>query len=291
VHAFEGAALATFRAAKQASAITVLDVASAHEEYVKVLRTEDVSSCSFSLDRVRAERSLADFLFAPSEYVVHCLVRNGVPRDRIITIPYGVDESTFSYGRRRSDGTFRVLFVGQIGTRKGVKYLIDAWRNIGLQRAELVLVGEPDRVGKRLLSDLPGSCRWIGSVPKHEVHEWFSKCDAFVFPTLAEAWGLVVTEAMATGLPVVTTTECGAAVRDGRDGFVVPAGSVEALEEKLRLLYKNRDLCTEMGKSGRALVEQRYTWAHYHRRLADAYRWILHGEDPQKVETQDITRP
>jgi alpha-maltose-1-phosphate synthase len=284
VHAFEGAALATFQAAKRASVTTILDVPSAHEHYIEILRAEERVPRRYSLDRVREERRLADFLFAPSSYVVTCLVENGVPRERIVMIPYGVDESTFTRADRKRDATFRVLFVGQIGARKGVKYLLQAWQTLNLRNAELVLVGQPDAFGKPLVRDLPQSCRWVGSVPKHEVHTWFQCCDAFVFPTLAEAWGLVVTEAMAAGLPVVTTTQCGAAVRDGRDGFIVPARSAEALKEKLLLLYENRDLCRAMGSNGRALVEERYTWNHYHSRIADAYRSILCGDDLSTIE-------
>jgi glycosyltransferase involved in cell wall biosynthesis len=287
VHAFEGAALATFKAAKEASVTTVLDVPSAHEEYVEILRTQERSPRTVSLNRVHEERRLADFLFAPSKYVVNCLLKNGVPRDRIVVVPYGVDESTFSHMNRKRDGTFRVLFVGQIGARKGVKYLLEAWKSLNLQRAELILVGQPDRFGRQLLSDRPPSCRWVGQVPKHEVHWWFRHCDAFVLPTLADAWGLVVSEAMASGLPVVTTTQCGAVVRDGRDGFVVPAGSVDVLAEKLRRLYEDRVLCAEMGSSGRALVERRYTWRHYHLRIAQAYRSILEGADPRGIEAED----
>jgi glycosyltransferase involved in cell wall biosynthesis len=287
VHAFEGAALATFQAAKQASVTTVLDVASAHEEYLEILRTEEREPTPYSLDRVREERRLADFLFAPSAYVVACLVKNGVSRKRIVMIPYGADEATFARVDQRCDGTFRVLFVGQIGARKGVKYLLEAWRRLDLQRAELILVGQPDAFGQRLLNDRPQSCRWVGAVPTHAVHEWFQHSDAFVLPTLAEGSALVVFEAMASSLPVITTAQCGAVVRDGRDGFIVPARSIGALEEKLRQLYADRHLSREMGSSGRALVEERYTWRHYHSRIAAAYRLILRGEHPRNIEQAD----
>ncbi len=284
VHAFEGSALATLRAAKERGATTVLDVASAHEYALRALREEGaVGAPSGTRPRVREERELANYLFAPSEYVVRCLLDNGVAAERIVRIPYGVNPEQFVPMDGRPDGKFRVLFVGQIGLRKGVRYLLEAWRRLDLPDAELILVGAADADGRRALQEYAGCYTWVGQVPKYEVQRWFQRSDVFAFPSLSEGSALVTYEAMAAGLPVVTTASAGAVVRDGADGFVVPTCDVDALCGKLAYLYEHREARREMGANGRGLIESRYTWSHYRQRVAAAYRAILEGRDPQEA--------
>lgn len=284
VHAFEGSALATLRAAKECGVATVLDVAGAHEHYLQILREEGVVGVpAGARSCVREERELADYLFAPSELVVRCLLDNGVPAEKILKIPYGVNPEQFVPIGERPDGKFRVLFVGQIGLRKGVRYLLEAWRRLGLPDAELVLVGAADADGRRILRAYAGCYTWAGQVPKYEVHRWFQRSDVFAFPSLSEGSALVTYEAMAAGLPVVTTASTGAVVRDGVDGFVVPTCDVDALCGKLLYLYEHPVARREMGGNARRLIESEYTWRHYRRRVAAAYHAILEGRGPQEA--------
>src|SRR5262249_61552958 len=80
------------------------------------------SSSSPITARVRGERELADWLLAPSEFVIRCLCEHGVPRERIVSLPYGVDPDAFRPAPApRRDGVVRILFVGRVGLRKGVR--------------------------------------------------------------------------------------------------------------------------------------------------------------------------
>jgi glycosyltransferase involved in cell wall biosynthesis len=274
VHAFEGSALETFRSARRLGLATVLDVASAHERYRAVLGE---SAPRGSLWRIRAERDLADVIFAPSDYAIECLLEHGVAAEKILKLPYGVDHLRFSpAGRSRNDeDPFRVLYVGSIGIRKGLRYLLEAWRTLGLANAELILIGQPDDAGREILREFRGHYYWHGESPKYAVDQWFKKSDVFVLPSLSDSWGLVVTEAMATGLPVVTTLTTGAPVRDGIDGFVVPPGDASALADRIKFLYEHPDARRDMGLRGRELVARAYTWTHYRARITSAYRSIL----------------
>jgi glycosyltransferase involved in cell wall biosynthesis len=273
VHAFEGSGLATFRSAKRLGITTVLDVSSTYE-YLRALG--DLGSRD-NPARARAERELADIIFAPSDYAIQCLVEHGVTRERISKIPYGVDHIRFSPApeHRTSNGDFRALYVGAINRPKGVRYLLEAWRSLALRNAELVLVGQPDSAGRKILREFEGHYRWIGSVPKYAVHEWFQKSDALILPSLAEGSALVTYEALASGLPVVTTPNSGSVVRDGTDGFVVAPRDVRALGERIRFLYENPGARREMGVRGRELVASSYTWEHYRARIVSAYDSIL----------------
>lgn len=283
VHAFEGGCLATLQAARRLDLATVLDVPSAHEFFLEAEAQEKGRPPRLPPLDVCGERELADYLLAPSDHVVECLTRAGVEAGRIVKIPYGVDPSVFRPpAEPRSATPFRVLFVGQIGLRKGVRYLLEAWRRLALRDAELMLVGEPDAAGRKLLREYAGSYRWLGLVPQHEVHRWFQQSSVFVFPSLAEGSARVTYEAMASGLPLVTTSNSGSVMRDGVDGVLVPARDVDALCRTLKLLYEHPEVGTQMGFKARELIEQRYTWRHYRRRLAAVYRAI---PDRQQVHT------
>jgi glycosyltransferase involved in cell wall biosynthesis len=270
VHAFEGTALATFRAARSAGKRTILDVPSAHERFMAVEGRQ-------AQQRVVQERQLADVLLAPSDYVVTCLVEAGVPEHRIRKIPYGVDPGTFRRAAPRTDELFRAVFVGRIGRRKGVADLLEAWRRLGLEQAELLLVGEADEEGRRLLRRYQGLYRFVGPHPKHEVHRFFAQSDVFVFPSLAEGSAYVTYEALASELPVVTTPNSGSVARDGVDGFLVPARDVDAIAERLALLHADPALRRRMGANGRQLIERQYTWRHYHERVSQVHRGLLDG--------------
>jgi glycosyltransferase involved in cell wall biosynthesis len=273
VHAFEGSALATLQAARSVGVRTVLDVPSAHERYMAV-------EGGSPQPRIAKERLLADVLLAPSDFVVACLAEAGIPMSRIVKVPYGVDPSVFRRDRAlRGDDLFRAVFVGRIGRRKGVSYLLEAWRRLALSRAELLLVGEADEEGRRLLERYKGCYRYLGPCPKHEVQRFFQQSDVFVFPSLAEGSALVTYEALASELPIITTPNSGSVARDGIDGFLVPAGDVDAIAERLALLHAEPAVRRAMGARGRDLIEQHYTWRHYRRRIRQLHCRIL-GVEP-----------
>src|SRR5581483_3347351 len=195
VHAFEGSGLHTLQAARRLGAVAALDVPSAHEYYLQVLREGEgnIDERWFGSirARVRAERQVADWLFAPSAYVKQCLTQNGVPESRIVPIPYGADATRFKPRETErqlssSRSPFRALFVGQLTTRKGIRYLLEAWKSLDLPNSELVVAGGRSGVAPALLKQCHGTCRLIGNVPWHTVHELFESADVFVFPTLAE---------------------------------------------------------------------------------------------------------
>jgi glycosyltransferase involved in cell wall biosynthesis len=231
--------------------------------------------------RVREEREVADHIFVPSEFVAICLLENGVPAAKLVRIPYGADPDRFTQAENPPGQRPRVLFVGLIGVRKGVRYLLDAWALAELDReAELVLAGPVDAAGRELLRTHAGRFTWAGQLPRHEIHRVFASADIFAFPSLCEGSAYVVYEAMATGLPVVTTPNAGSVVRDGVDGYVVSPRDVKGLADRLTLLIRNADQRRRMGLVARRSVVERYTWRHYHQRVRTAYAAILGGRDP-----------
>jgi glycosyltransferase involved in cell wall biosynthesis len=165
-----------------------------------------------------------------------------------------------------------------------VRYLLEAWRRLGLRDAELVLIGQPDQGGREILREFQGLYEWRGAVPKYAVEECFKSGDVLVLPSLSDSWGLVVTEAMACGIPAIVTANTGAPVRDEVDGFVVAPGDSAELEERILFLYEHASIRKEMGVRAREHVVRAYTWGHYRAGIANAYNAILSGNTVQVEE-------
>lgn len=224
--------------------------------------------------RVENELELAKAVLVPSQFVARQLDESGVRRTKVIVIPYGVNLAAFrprsDEGRRADESDMSCLYVGQISHRKGVHVLLDAARLLCGMAVTFQLVGP--LVSPEVLDALPENVRWVGRTPHQGVAEAMRAADVFVLPSLEDAYGLVVVEAMASGLPVVVTEQVGAseAIRQGREGFIVPAGDPMALAGAIRRLAESEELRGRMGRTGRETAERRHSWADYGNRVLAA---------------------
>jgi glycosyltransferase involved in cell wall biosynthesis len=228
---------------------------------------------------VNADLEAADLVVVNSDFVKQTLIASGrVNRERIAVLYFGVDTQRFSPSptqRNPAHTPFTILFVGGIDFRKGVLYLLEAFRQLGLPDARLVLIGP--------IADIPieryrGLYEHVPSVPLPQLVDWYRRASVFVFPSLAEGSARVNFLAMACGVPVITTPESGSVVRDGIDGFVIPARDVDALANRIRLLYRQRERVVAMGFEGRQRVLTDFTWSHYETRILKLYEEVHRGE-------------
>jgi glycosyltransferase involved in cell wall biosynthesis len=277
---WNGHCLDGLKKAKSLGITTIVVRASSHmltqmellkEEYDKHGLTRQIELQEM-IDRSVEEYGHADYIQVPSEFVKRSFLDRGFSEDRLIEVPFGVDSSVFKPADI-SDSEFRLLFVGRIGLRKGVQYLLEAWKRLSLPGAELLLIGNVEPGFEKILQpyrDLPGLA--LTGFVKDPV-EQFARSSLFVFPSIEEGSALVTYEAMASSLPVLTTFNSGSLVRDGIDGFIVPIRDVDALCEKIETLYKDRKLAGEMGRSAREFIAQ-YTWERHSRTLAGYFGGI-----------------
>jgi glycosyltransferase involved in cell wall biosynthesis len=230
-------------------------------------------------EHLSEECLLADYCLVQSWANVDALMKIGIPASKIILLSLGVDtERFYPPVAPRSVSPFRVLFVGQIALRKGLQYLLEAWKQLNIPDAELVLAGyvNKDDGGIELLASYQGYYKWLGFVLE-ELPQVYQSADVFVLPSLSEGASMATIEALSSGLPCITTKNVGCVLRDGMEGFVVPIGDIGSLKHRIRQLYDDPELRQRMGGVARARAE-RLTWQEYGRRLTLVYQLILNGE-------------
>lgn len=183
----------------------------------------------------------------------------GVPEDRVTVIPPGVNLGLFPFGtapRPKRAGPVRVLFVGGDFARKGGPLLIEAMRAGPAGRYELDIVS-----GDPAVPELPGVRMHRGLGPNDpRLVALYREADLFALPTLGDCLAVVLAEAMAAGLPIITTTVAAQpeAVQDGRSGIVIPPADPAALARALTRLAGDPALRRTMGREGRAIAEARF---------------------------------
>jgi glycosyltransferase involved in cell wall biosynthesis len=231
---------------------------------------------------------LFDRFFTVSEYSARTL---RAPEDRTRVIYGGADPRRFAPGQaseRRG-----VLFVGRLTPHKGVDRLIQALP----AGATLAVAGssghdlKPPESGylpllERLAQDR--TVRFMGPIADAELPGLYRAAAVFVLPSvertcfgrrveISELLGLSVLEAMASGLPVVASRLGGVPeiVVDGETGFLVGPGDVEELHDRIAVLLSDSALAAQMGRRGRDLVVERFTWEHCADRCVAAYCELL----------------
>ncbi len=184
-------------------------------------------------EREKHEWSRATSIFCGSPYVRQTIGEVGGPIDKAIVVPTGFQSSNLQRRpfRAPSDGRTRVLFVGEIGVRKGAHYLIEAAKILG-KEFEFRLCGGII-LPQSFLSSVPENVKVVGAVPRAEIANQYAWADIFCLPSLLEGSASVTYEAMSLGLPIVTTPNSGSLVRDGIDGYLVPARDAQSLAAAL----------------------------------------------------------
>jgi starch synthase len=286
-HGFSGICLACMQTAKRLGAVTVLESPTLHLQH---WQDEVMAECAhFGINpgdcasvlptslirRAQREYELSDRIIVLSSVARRSFEQLGYAQKTVVLWP-GVDHLFFT---PRSDASptplFRACYVGRVEVAKGVGYLLEAWKRLGLAGAELLLIGEIRRETEPLLKRYAdASIKLLGALPPSEVTKCYRQSSVFVFPSANEGLGMVLLEAMSSGLPVIATDKTGAPdlVTEGGDGFVVSARNVDALAERMLWCYQHRQEIGVMGRAARTRVEQGFTLAHYEERQITLYR-------------------
>ncbi len=289
VYAYEDGAMETFRAAKDMGIERIYELPigywrAAHAifreererepEWAPTL--EGLGDSEAKLARKDVELRSASTIIVPSTFVRDTLKM--APEMASVPVhlnPYGGPAVISERTAVPTKGKLKVLFVGSLGQRKGLGYVLRAVELAG-NAVELTLIGRKTTENCVPLNEGVKKHRWVTSIPHSEVLREMSRHDVLVFPSLFEGFGLVILEAMSQGLPVITTPNSGGldVVTDGVDGFGVPIRSAEAIAEKLECLANDRAMLAEM-KNAAFSTARRHSWESYRKRLAAILSPIL----------------
>jgi glycosyltransferase involved in cell wall biosynthesis len=299
VFGFEHASLEMFEAAGRLGLKRIYNVPSAHSDLIRrlleperQLHPESRTLYVRATQRIEARRqarrdaefNAADLVVAHSAFTKRSYVEAGFPAAKIISVPYGappIDEAACS--RRIQEGHAReavppvFLFAGNVSLHKGILTLWEAWRRLRIPKARLLVAGGV-HLPEALMVQSPDGVEYLGHLHWADLQRLMSQCTALVFPTLSDGFGQVAMEALASGLPVITTPNAGAAdlIVPGENGLIVPILDPEALAEAMREvagdsenLHRMRILAFESAR--------RWQWPDFRAALVTALREHLHG--------------
>lgn len=216
------------------------------------------------------------------------------PRTPICFIPNGVDLAPFEDLPPRTEleaefpelaGKFVLLFYGRVHVKKGLDLLAHALSQVAADHPALhiVLAGNDDGARTPFLerveaSGLSARVTCLGHVSGARARRVWAAADAFVLPSYSEGFSMAILEALACRLPVLITTACHFPELGDAEGGIIVEPTRDAITDGLRgLLERSPAERAELGRNGRGLVEQKYTWDQQARRLAEVYRWVARG--------------
>lgn len=223
------------------------------------------------LNRKKHELELSSSIIVASNFVRKTIIDNGFRDKKIYVIPYGMPQPIESK-KINKNSPLKVLFIGSLSQRKGISYLFESTSRLkGL--VEVTVVGRMiDRYCIPLNRALE-HCTWIETLPHDKILNLMSESDVFVFPSLFEGFGLVITEALSQGVPVITTHNTAGPdiILNGKNGFLVNIRDTEKITEYLEILALDRDLLEAMSTNARLSAKQ-HPWENYRQQLQEAIR-------------------
>lgn len=283
VYAYEDGALASFIKAKEIGIKCIYDLPIGYWKSARLLMQNEFDNnpdwsstltgfndSQEKLNKKDQELALADIIFVASSFTKKTLEDYSGNLPEIKVIPYGFPEVLQKKDYLPLDNRkLKVLFIGGLSQRKGLSYLFEAVE--GLQdKVELTVVGHKSVQNCKALNLALEKHHWIPSLSHNQVLACMRAHDVFVFPSLFEGFGLVITEAMSQGLPVITTDRTAGPdlITDGVDGWIVPPGSSNAIKEILLNILKNPETLEQLGLASQAKAKMR-PWSVYGQEMAD----------------------
>jgi glycosyltransferase involved in cell wall biosynthesis len=269
IHCWSGVSEEVLESAVGRTTPTLLMRGSSHIAFQRRLLDEESLRVGTDLDRpsdwmvAREQREYqrARRVVVLSTFAKRSFVQEGVPSARLSVLPLGVDVSAFRPSdaaieercqRIRSGQPITVVYAGTVSFRKGFWDFAEIVRAVPGDRFRFVLAGSVLPECQPLLQALGPRVVALGPLPQAQLPGLYEQGDLFVFPTLEDGFGLVLTQAAASGLPILATTNCAAPdlVVENENGWILPIRDAQAFADRLNWCHGHRDALAGMVRTG-----------------------------------------
>jgi glycosyltransferase involved in cell wall biosynthesis len=291
VYAYEDGAREMFKAARSRGIRCIYDLPTVHWRTLRgLLQEEAVLHAAWAptmtglfdsgekLARKDEEMYLAHRIVVASSFTRRSVEEHVRGGPAIEVTPYGAPAPLVDRPhKRRPTEPLRLLYAGHLTQPKGLAYLIAALHRLDAPWRLTMAGPRPAHVPAELATLLADArCTWLGHLPHRTLLETMTRAHVFVFPSIVEGFGMVLHEAMAAALPVVTTPHTAGPdiMQDGREGFIVPIRDPDAIAERLTLLYEDEARRQQMAAAALARAA-RSGWETYEARIAQLIETVL----------------
>ncbi len=202
-------------------------------------------------ERQIAEYETADTILVPSRYTAQTFPPH--MQHKLVLAPLLGRAKAVTEIRLERNTPFTVGVLGGHPIRKGYRYLLEAWQKLALPNARLLIRSSSDFLKYPVLAELlrqNTNVEIIEYVP--DIGEFYRRCDLFVLPSVDDGFGMALFEAMANGIPIIATRNCGASelLTDGEDGLIIDAASSEQLCSAILRVYEDESLRQALAVAG-----------------------------------------
>ena len=219
-----------------------------------------------SIHRECEEYSLSDFISIPSTFVLNSFLKKGINKNKLFLNPYGVNLETFGPLPKIKSEDFTVIYVGQLSVRKGIFYLLEAFKKLKIKKKKLILIGSIDyQIKNKVEKYFSDEIKYMSIIKNDKLKKYYSSSDVMVQPSIEEGLSLVIAEALACGCPVIATENTGASdlFTNNKEGFIIKPQSSKSITEKLEFFLDNKIKRNEMSYNALSLVRQIGGWDAY----------------------------
>ncbi|RZK49207.1 MAG: glycosyltransferase [Pedobacter sp.] len=285
IHTYEHAALATLKAASQLAIFKVYEQSSPHHKsfsktihiQYKIypeLKTPSTAILLNDLAKKRNQRRdqeliLADLILCNSKFTQKTLIDAGINEAKIAILPLGFPLPIKKITDYQLNKPIKFLYCGNQSILKGVHLLLKAWKELSphVRQAELYFIGSTNEDLHRDTSHLKNIFS-MGRMTHDELMKKYKDFDVFILPTLGDGFGMVVTEAMSQGVPVITTTNsCGPdIIEHGKEGWIIEPNSIPAIKNQIQWIINNREQLNVFKQAALEKSKQ-WQWSDYRKAL------------------------
>lgn len=212
-------------------------------------------------ERLNKSIEMADYVGTISSFHKKTFVEEGFDESKIFVNLPGVDTKIFS-PKNITKNKFIVLTVSNDFINKGTRYLVDAYNSLELDNSELWILGSSEKRLAEKIVNLKKNNIFLNSVDEFKLPDFYNQARIFCLPTLNDSGPLVILQAMACALPIITTKYSIAPdlIKDGQEGFIIEPSDVKTISEKIKFLYDNPNIALRIGEKARKKIEENFTW-------------------------------